>query len=1076
MESRDPAKAPSPSQFMRQLRPELYSDSTSRIQYRLKAEILSHYLDTLTERNQTHDFELFCRKLCERTICPNLRPATGPEGGGDSKADTETTPVADEISKLTYVGTANSGSERWAFAFSAKKTWAEKARSDVAGIVATDRGYQRIIFVTSRAARAKDRARVEDELSQAHGVPITIHDRTWIIDEVVDKNRRDLAFHYLGIGEESSDQDLGPSDYSRTKLLAEIERELEDPAAFVGMPMQRAAEALVAAKLARSLELPRTDVDGRFMRAIRLADDGGTQRQQLGARYESLWTAFWWFDDIQAVLTGYEAFENLVLDDTHASNLELLCNLAQLLFNVVISGQVTSEDAQLESRIERLASRLAALSDDAERPNNALEAKTSLLTIRVNQAMLARHADALSALWPQFAHLLAQAEGLGEFDAERLAKLIEGFGQVAGDDRGYRDLVDQLAEFMTKRAGDSAGALVWLRRAHQLSFDQNMEMIRLLGRAAHVLSKKEHAEEQMQALAELAVAYKSAGLAWAARASATSAAATMFVDAEGGSELPASSFPILMNAAWMAVALKHLPEVLDMIQVARGCLVALPFDDESSQRAGKQLESFDMVLACQLVNLSDSELSQFTSVPDILLGLGLNHSWSALMYKLGYEDLLRKEGWIPYSESAEEVANLFGQMAGHQTGIASWRPTIINGQDRQVFATKVLGLHVYVVHEPTDTSITVAEAIAGAIEAFFATAFELEAFAHVERFDVSVVEAPVSGFEVETDLDVMQMTVRCATGVFPGSPSVYGDFQRMLLEVAATIFWATCHTRHLGDAASRLLQADAASERLAMIGSLCLSRHRIFGGVSRLDHWSKNSPKDYVIRADRPTVIPLTLQSTTRATTDDRQPEDQSDIVPPETKGPPTVTDHRDVQVRSVIDVHLWDRAGWSGTAYGSIGPAAPPFLALMFRDEAAATKIFQRWRDRFGERDDAEEIYIGIIRQYSAEHPTHYGMVLTSTMPLGFSNVSYSTVVSRSQTMEPTDDINLSRFLSDYQRAGAYLLMPMMLTADQSQPKLLKELFVLKRALHVKLAAEVRANDPENMFLGPRGLGSPRA
>ncbi len=224
MESKDPAKAPSPSQFMRQLRPELYSDSTSRIQYRLKAEILSHYLDTLTERNQTHDFELFCRKLCERTICPNLRPATGPEGGGDSKADTETSPVADEISKLTYVGTANSGSERWAFAFSAKKTWAEKARSDVAGIVATGRSYQRIIFVTSRAARAKDRARLEDELSQTHGVPVTIHDRTWIIDEVIGKDRRDLAFHYLGIGEESSDRDLGPSDYSRTKQLAEIER------------------------------------------------------------------------------------------------------------------------------------------------------------------------------------------------------------------------------------------------------------------------------------------------------------------------------------------------------------------------------------------------------------------------------------------------------------------------------------------------------------------------------------------------------------------------------------------------------------------------------------------------------------------------------------------------------------------------------------------------------------------------------------------------------------------------------------------------------------------------------------
>ncbi|SDY65704.1 hypothetical protein SAMN04487939_104287 [Lysobacter sp. yr284] len=684
MESRDPAKAPTPSQFMRQLRPELYSDSTARTQYRLRAEVLSHHLDTLTERNQTHDFELFCRKLCERAICPNLRPATGPEGGGDSKADTETTPVVDEISKLTYVGIANTGGERWAFAFSAKKTWSDKAKSDVAGIAATDRGYQRIIFITSRAARAKDRARLEDDLSKKHGIPVTIHDRAWIIDEVIDKDRRDLAFHYLGIGEESSDRDLGPSDYSRSKQLTEIERELADPTAFEGMHIHRATEALVAAKLARGLELPRTDVEGRFLRAIRLADDGGTYCQQLTARYESLWTAFWWFDDLQAVLSGYDSFETLVIDDSQASNLEQLCNLAQLLFNAVIGGQQTSEQVQLERRIRRLSARLVGLLGDAERPNNALEARVSFLTIEVNRALLAQDIDALSALWPQFAEVLTRAEGLGEFDASRLSQLIERFGQVAGDDRGYRHLVDHLSNFTSKCTGEGEGALVLLRRANQLSLDQNMELIRLLGRAAHLLSKKEYAQEQVSALAELAIAYKSAGLGWAARASATSAAATVFVDAEDGGVLPVSVFPILMNVAWMALSLKYLPEVLDTIQVARGCLTALPFDEKSVERASKQLESFDLVLACEVVNLTDAELRELTSVPDVLRGLRLRHSWSALMYRLGYEDQLRADGWIPESETRDGVAGLFAQMAGQSTGVSRWRPAVFNTGETQV--------------------------------------------------------------------------------------------------------------------------------------------------------------------------------------------------------------------------------------------------------------------------------------------------------------------------------------------------------------------------------------------------------
>lgn len=1061
MDKKAQEKVASPSQFMRQIRPELYSDSTSRVSHQLKAEVLSHHLDTITERNQTHEFELFCRKLCERTICHNLRPATGPEGGGDSKADTETTPVSDEINKLTYVGLANSGSERWAFAFSAKKTWADKARSDVAGIVATNRGYKKIFFVTSRAARAKDRARVEDELSREYGVQVTIHDRTWILDEVIDKNRRDLAYNYLGIGDETSDLDLGPSDYSRKQQLADIEKELSDSSAFVGMEMQRATEALVAAKLARELELPRADVDGRLLRAVRLADDGGTHRQQLTARYETLWTAFWWFDDIKAIVEGYDGFEALVIESEHAKNLEMLCNLAQLLFNAVLHNHLAVEQAKLQPRIARLSSRLAELANDRDRPNNALEARTSLLTLQVNEAVLAREPERLASLWPQFGDILAKADGLGEFDATRLTRLIEVFGQVAGKDRGYRDLVDEVSDFVAKRTGDSQGALVLLKRANQLDFDENMEMIRILGKAARLLSKKEHAEDLVQAQTLLAVAYRSAGLLWAARASCTSAAATSFIESEEGNELPATLFPILMISAWLTVELKHFPEVLETIRTARGCLNSLPFDDASAKRAAEQLQQFDMVLACQLANLSLQDVPRLELIPDILRGLGLDHSRATLLYILGYEGLLRKEGWIPESESAKDVAGFFNQLAGQPAGDAGWRPAVFNDGDNQVFATSVLGVQVNVTHTPTDTGVTVAEAIVGTIEAFFATAFELDAFAHVERFDVAVIEAEITRFEVTADADRVRVFVRWPVGVFPGSPSAYGDLIAMLLEIVATVFAATCHTKNFKDAASRLFEKDAAMDRAAMIGSLCVSRQRIFGGVSRLTSWDEYSPKRYDARPDRPMVNRECPPSMTPTPAGDEL-RDRPDF--------PRMTDHRDVKVHSVIDVHLWDRAGWTGAAYGIVDPKAPPFLALMFKDREAAATIFERWRDRFGTADKDEEIHIGIIRRFSAEHPTHYGMVVTSKIPVDLAESGFATMVSRSLTMEPPDDVNLARFLDFFEKAGAYLLMPMVLAPGQ-QPQLIKELYLLKRTVHVKMASQVGPHDLENMFLGPRGL-----
>lgn len=1044
-----------PSEYMRQLRPELYSDSASRTSHRLKPEILSHHLDTITERNQTHDFEIFCRKLCERTICPNLRPATGPEGGGDSKADTETIPVADEIAKLQYVvGQTNGGRERWAFAFSAKQKWAEKARSDVEGIVATGRGYQKIFFVTSRAARAKDRARVEDELSREHGVQVTILDRAWIIDEVIDKNRRDLAFNYLGIGEETTESELGPGDYSRTQQLADIERELDDPTAFEGMAMQRATEALVAAKLSRSLGLPRTDVDGRFLRAVRVADDGGTRRQKLEARYEWLWTAFWWFDDIGAVVAGYDQFEAEVIEDDNAKNLEFLCNLAQLLFNAVFRNGWPRERAQLDARVARLKMRLEQLANEAERPNNALQARTSLLIMRVNEAMVNNAAADLSSLWPEFSDVLLEAEGLGEFEGSRLVQMIQVFGEVAGNDRGYRDLVDQASEFVGKRTSEGEGALILLRRAKQLAdAEQSMEMIRLLGKAGRRLSKKEYAEQFIEAMTLLAIAYRSAGLLWAARAAFTTAVASLFIEGDESGSVPATVFPTLMVGAWIAVELKHFPEALEAVQIARGCLSSLRFSEESAKAAQERLRDFDGVLACQIINLGETDLAELRTAPDILEGLQLFVSRAALLYALGHEDLLRSDGSIPAEESASDAAKLFQTLADQPAADAVWRPPVFNAGTRQIFSTSVLGVRVDVVHDTTDTSITLAEAAVGVIEALFATAYEIEAAAHIERFSVRIVEADVTRYEVSIDADRTGLTVQWPRSLVPRPASSYGDYHDMLLEVAGAVFSSTCHVNNPKEALPRLFENDAAIDRVAMVGSVCLSRARIFGGVSRLAAWDRHSPERYYVLPTRPRIV--------RSATAMRRGESQKDDEEGSSDRP-AVHDHRDLRVRSVIDVHLWDRANWIGAAYGDVGPHAPPWCGLMFTDGEAGKRVFERWRERFGDVDEDEEIYISIVRKFSAEHPTHYGLIVTSKVQ---DDERLSMVASRTNIMHPSDDVNLSRFLTAYRRSGAYLLMPAIYSGSGA-PSFLRDLALMKQTLRVKDAVDITAADIESAHL----------
>lgn len=1051
----------SPSNFMRQLRPEFYSDTADRVSYLLDAKMLEYCLDSITSRNEMHDFEIFCRKLCERTICPNLKPSTGPEGGGDSKADTETFPVAEEIAELTYIGSIAAGQERWAFAFSSKKRWAEKVRNDVAGIVATQRDYKKIICATAQFAPAKKRANLEDELSTFYGVPVTILDRSWIVDKIIDHDHKDLACHYLHVGQEVSDsRRLGPSDYSRSQQLEDLEQALSRPDAFEGMEMQLATEALVAAKLSRNLERPRTETDGRFERAIRLATRYGNYRQKLEAHYEKLWTAFWWFDDIALMNEGYDAFEQSALDTDHAKNLELLCNLAQLLFNSVIHQHLTVEEARLHERVGLLRERLALMAVEVERPNHALEARTSILVLDTNRAMFDGDHQQLSALWSQFSEVVRQARGLGEFGAERLTQLIEVFGNVAGNDPAYAALVDEMAAFVTERTGEAQGALVLLKRAKQIDFKDNFEMIRLLGKAVRQLTKKEYSEALIEATQLLALAYRSAGLLWAARASCIFSITSMFIAADEDHDLPASIVPTLMILAWVTVELRHLPDLLEAVRLVQSCATGLSLDDESQERFKKRLGELDLTLASQLVNFNENDLRQVTQLPEVLEGLGLVHSRNALIYILGHEAKLREEGTIPDHETPELVVELFTQIASQPTTDNTDYPVIFNEGSFQYLVSRVQGILVTVKHPCTETSIPVAEAIIGVIEALFATALALKVAAHTERFRITIQESgQLTVPEFNTNTEDMIATVTWPTGLAASSHARTQEIQQTLIHLATSIFAATCHVPDLEATLAQLFESEAVLDRIVMIVTVGNSRQRLFKhSFSTITEWSDMANTEFSLELTRPVIKRVLI----KARNDENAKIDADALISPD-----SLSDHRQLGVRSVIDVHLWDQAGWRGVVVADFAHDAPPALALMFTDEGTARKIFTRWRERIGSVDRNDEIYLAVIQGISREHPAHYRLLITSTPPETEepSSRKVHMMVSRMQTMEAASDANLSRFLAAYQRVGAYLLLPAVFKAGQ--PELLFEMAILKRKLVVKSASDIGRNDLEVMALG---------
>lgn len=1051
-----PKRGIKPSEFMRSRRPENYSDTEERSAYVLEAAVFEHHLATLTSRNQTHDFEIFCRKLCERAICPNLRPATGPEGGGDSKADTETTPVADELATMWVVGEPSAGSAKWAFAFSAKEDWREKVRSDVKGIAETNRGYSKIIFVTNQAARARTRAEIEDQLTKQYGIAVTVHDRAWIVKEILENDRKDLAYNYLHVGQEIADSfRLGPTDYSRTRQLEELEKSLAVPANFEGMQRQMATEALLAAKLSRSIERPRIETDGRFQRAVRLADSYGTFRQQLEARYEALWTAICWFDDFSTLESEFDGFLTRALESDYVPNLEFASNLLQMLFNAVLHDALTREEAKVDDRAARLFAKLQELADLEDRPNTSLSARVLLVLGRMNIAMLDRDFEAVGRVWPEFADILKKARTLVEFDAQRLINLIEAIGEVAGDDPGFDALVDDIAEFVAQRTSDAEGALVRLKRAEQLDFDRHFELIRLLGRAAPALMKKEYVDAQIRALQLLTLAYKSAGLFWAARSACAVALAAILIDGEEDSEPDATIVPTLALYATIGLLLRHLPDVLHAVQLLNGTVKVLPLDDESQKRMEKRLHDLDLMLASNLANATDDELGRLEAIPDILDGLGLHTARFALLYALGYEAELKAEGTLPPNETPQELAKMVGYLASQPVSDDLRAQLVDRREGEQLLTTIVVGMELRVRFEPTDVSIRVAETALAAIEACFATAIDRDIRAHAEQFEIRVTEeAGRAAPDFDVTDDGVTATIRWPAGLHPGASREDDDSQGFFFRLGLTCVAVTCIAKEdLLAACERLADQDAAAGRVALTVATPNAYQRFFGlPVSRLGDWDKFNPKPYPLRGGRPkierTEIPL---------------PDDDDAEPEESPSAPT---HREFEIHSVINHRLWGETTWNSVVYGSGRSGEPPILALCFLDEGPARKIFGQWRERYGNIDRDEQLHIGVVTAIDPANPAHYAMMIAPRRrePHRASKKG-ALFASRHLTMHPPTDINLRRFEDSFREVGAYGLMPAIMV--DGAPRLITELGILKREIRIVAASDVGPSDSEQMILG---------
>lgn len=1073
-QSGDEPKDFKPSRYMRARRPHLFSDSVTNTERTVTREAFSYHLETLTNQKSETDFEFFAQSLAEKFISPNLRPQTGPVGGGDGKTDAETYPVSEAVASRWFVPDLAGAHERWAFAFSAKKDWRGKVRADVASIAGTGRGYPRIYFITNQFVPAKDSAAVQDALLKEHGIPVLILDRTWLIERVFDHDSLKIAIDTLGVGAgtEHEVRKQGPEDFRRTNELDALHKTIGDGTNYDGTTAALAEDCLKAAILARGIERPREEVEGLFQRAIRIARDNKLDSCLLNATYTLAWTSFFWFDDPAAVNALYDQVESLALSSDVADDLERLSNLLPLLGNAVRFEKLSDEDAKLADRSAKLLEALDRLRKDTARANNALHAHALSLLVHLNNEVQPG-GEGLDDLWDEFRDVIKQADGLGTFPFQTIANVLTEVGTVVVESDSFDQLYEVMTDALAARRSEGEAAKKNSERGFQ-KLDKGLayDAIRWFGRAVTLLTKEEYEDELIQALIGSSIAYEEVGLLWASRNYALAAASHEFSAFKRTGSIGQVNPGVLNRQLWTEIKLGRVPNILAASELATIVGNACAKTKDQRERAEKKRHEDAEIIGSVLLRTDFKDLPRIVKLPDALERLGLDLCRMATLFLLGHEDTLRREGWVPPDETPEGYQQLFEHWSA--IGVRSELPTPdYQFGDIVTLRSRILGCQVEVACSNNLTSVGIGEAILGTLEALLATSMSHRMLPHLDvlRLEVKPVKGaalrPALEFENKNGFDVgvvshapeLVCTTREEAATFPNW--LYGAVVQIFVRFAVPADMEAWSESVLGEenGFSRALTFSHVPNMLGII----------FGGKPRLsvDDWVEEQDTAFDVKRSSPWVSSL---KPVEQTEDDDQPIQFGEGEPPEEILNRERLRHTDMQVVSPIDVHKWNAASWNACLFQCVpgSPFEPPILALAFENGEAAEGIFQGFEARFGQHDANNDLRIAIIRGVHISNPHAYAVIVGPNLD-NFPKTKGSTFgfISRINIMRPTTSRNLDMFLEEFKRHGRFALASALLERRDGVPMPLPGMLG-KYHLVVRDAWQISANDPDGVVLDP--------
>ncbi|MER9252511.1 hypothetical protein NKI59_11965 [Mesorhizobium sp. M0598] len=1063
-----------PSEFMRGRRAYLFSDSTEIEEGAVSREVLAYHLETLTKQKDEVPFEQFARRLAQKFIAPNMRPQTGPSGGGDGKTDAESYPVSAVVAARWYIADPANADGRMAFAFSAKEKWRPKVKDDVKEIAGTRRDYRRIYFITNQYVPAKDSAAVQDALEKEHGIPTIILDRNWLLDRVFEDKSMDIAIDTLGLGDGSRRviRVLGPKDYERLQKLNAIEDRLADATNYAGASHQLIEDAHRAAILSRGLENPRHETDGRFQRAIRLARQHNLPHLELGAIYDQAWTTNFWFDDFAEFSRLYDEVERLAIDSDTVDDVERLCNLLGPLTTAVAVGHLQPELAKLDSRTDRLRQALTRLKEETSRPNNSHHAHAMLLMLQVTEMAHEGNSDDLTPIWNEFRDLIIAAEGLGFFPFESVADILTELGGFVPESPAFDELYEVLTDALAKRRSEGEAAKRNSQRGFQ-KLDKNLpyEAIRWFGRAVSLLVKDEYRDELVEALVGSSFAYERAGLLWAAYLYASSAVAHELARFKKSGSLDEVNPANLTRWMVLELTLGRLPFALSAFELTMMVRHRRATTDKQRENLEQRRLDFTMWFGAFLLRSRFSDLAQVKNFPDSLDRVGLDEARMALLYLMGRQDVLREEGSIPAEETDEDVEAYFQEFYffGRKMELPSHPDYML--ADRTQLTSHVVGCDVLVDCPNNLTSLAIAGSLLGALEALLATSLKHPIFPILDRLDLRIEPDTAAG--IAPTLEFVEENGQTVGVIRHRAQLIFRDrkeaasFPQWLHEAVIKVFMTFAVPHDFQSWADTVLKDESGFDRAITFANLPSTYSIIYGNKERLSivDWIEEADADYELGRSTPWIPSNEAESEEVKETEPRF----SGVRAPEGMFNPEEGKHTNVRVISPIDVRKWDGADWSGAFFMTSpgNPHFPPVLGLIFGNGEAGEAIFRGLRGRFGFDDPDDALRVAIIQGVRISNSHAYAVkVGPNRNKIKFKKGDIVGLMSRHNLMTPTSSENLERFLAAYKEHGRYLLAPAHLSEPGKPPDPVLDLGIGKYNLHVKDAWTIGPGDDDASVL----------